>query len=148
MNDCKITTQGSLKMVLSKEDYQVSIVALQDCHLWVVLVKCLASTAIMCDQALPEVHHSLDFFYVLCWWSSVLKVLHWQRLPVGYGNNDNRLRIGKKVEWMVCHSDCKYFQQRQLLTVITFPNLNDEDSFHHLHQKNVDIPFKSHSHVT
>ena len=29
-------------------------------------------------------------------------------LSVGYGNNDNRLRIGERVEWMVSHSDCKY----------------------------------------
>ena len=33
---------------------------------------------------------------------------------VGYGSNDNRLRIWERVEWMVCHSDRKHLYQRPL----------------------------------
>ena len=39
---------------------------------------------------------------------------------IGYGSNDNRLRIEKRVESMVCHSDCKYLNQRLLLAIINF----------------------------
>ena len=31
---------------------------------------------------------------------------------VGYGDNDNRLKIWGKVDWMVCHSDQKHPHQR------------------------------------
>ena len=30
---------------------------------------------------------------------------------VGYGSNDNRLRVWEKVDWMVYHSDCRYLHQ-------------------------------------
>ena len=31
---------------------------------------------------------------------------------VGYGDNDNRLKIWGKRDWMVCHSDQKHPHQR------------------------------------
>ena len=31
---------------------------------------------------------------------------------VGYGSNDNRLRVWEKVDWIICHSDCKHLYQR------------------------------------
>ena len=40
---------------------------------------------------------------------------------VGYGSNGNRLRLWEKVDWMVCHSDCK--QQ-----YTNFPILSDKES--------------------
>ena len=38
---------------------------------------------------------------------------------------------------MVCHSDCKYL--RQVSSIINFLNLSDEDSYHHLQQKHLDV---------
>ena len=75
-----------------------------------------------------------------CWWNSVLKALHCQELSVGYGSNDNRLRIGGIIEWMVCCSDYKYLPQRLLPVIINFLSQSDEDSYYHLHQKNLNIP--------
>lgn len=49
------------------------------------------------------------------------------------GSNDNRLRIGERVEWMVYHFDRKYLHQRLLLAIINFPSLSDKDSYQHLH---------------
>ena len=31
---------------------------------------------------------------------------------VGYGSNDNKIRVGEKVNWIICHSDCKHLHQR------------------------------------
>ena len=33
---------------------------------------------------------------------------------VGYGSNDNRLRLWEKVDWMFYHSHCKHLHQRLL----------------------------------
>ena len=33
---------------------------------------------------------------------------------VEYGSNDNRLRVREKVDWIVCHFDCKHLHQRLL----------------------------------
>ena len=33
---------------------------------------------------------------------------------VGYGINDNRLRVKENMDWMVFHSDCKHLHQRLL----------------------------------
>ena len=35
---------------------------------------------------------------------------------VGYGINDNRLKVRENVNWMVFHSDCRYHCHR-LLTI-------------------------------
>ena len=37
---------------------------------------------------------------------------------VGWGSNDNRLRVGEKLDWIICHSDCKHLHQSLLLPVI------------------------------
>ena len=41
-------------------------------------------------------------------------------VEVGYGSNDNRLRVWEKVDWMVFHSDSKYLHQRQLPVIHQF----------------------------
>ena len=77
--------------------------------------------------------------------NSALQALCWQRLSVGYGSNDNRIRIGERVELeqMVCPSDCKYLHQRLLLAIINFLSLNVEDiSTIIFTKKNVDVPFQ------
>ena len=61
---------------------------------------------------------------------------------VGYESTVNRLRIGERVDWMVCHFDCKCFhQKRLLLAIINFLSLSDEDSYYHLHQKKSGFTF-------
>ena len=89
------------------------------------LVRYLNFTTIICVWAQPE-ESRISLMSGYCWWNSVLEVLHWQELSEGFGSNYNRLRIGEKVEWMVCHSDCKYLH---------FLSQSDEDPYHHLHQK-------------
>ena len=37
-----------------------------------------------------------------------------------YGTNDNIMRVWEKVNWMICHSDCKYLHQRILLGIHQF----------------------------
>ena len=39
---------------------------------------------------------------------------------VGYGSNNNRLKIYEKVYWMVCHSDFKHLPQGALLAIHQF----------------------------
>ena len=34
---------------------------------------------------------------------------------VGHKNDNNRLKVTKKVDWMVWHSGCKYLPQRLLV---------------------------------
>ena len=41
---------------------------------------------------------------------------------VGYGSNDNKLRLWKKVDWMVFHSVCKHLHQRLLPAVHQLSN--------------------------
>ena len=36
---------------------------------------------------------------------------------VGYGSNNNRLRIYENVDWMLCHSDLKHLPERVLLAI-------------------------------
>ena len=67
------------------------------------------------------------------------KTVFWRRfivsmevMIIGYGSNDNRVRIWERVEWMICHSDYKYLHQRLLPAIINFLSLSDEDSCHHL----------------
>ena len=36
------------------------------------------------------------------------------KVLVGYGSNDNRLRVSEMVHWIVCHSDCTHLLQRLL----------------------------------
>ena len=43
------------------------------------------------------------------------------------------------MERMVFHSDCKYLNQRLLPAIINFLSLSYEDSYHHLHQKNLEL---------
>ena len=81
------------------------------------------------------------YFWVLCWWNSVLEGVYSQGLSVGYGSNDNKLRIGERVEWVICPSDRQYLHERLLPAIINFLVLSDECSYHHLHQKNLDIQF-------
>ena len=40
---------------------------------------------------------------------------------VGYGRNDNRLRVSEKVDWMVFHSGRKHVHQRLLPEIQQFP---------------------------
>ena len=40
---------------------------------------------------------------------------------VGYGSNDNMLRVCKKVDSLFSHSDCKHFHQRPLPETHQFP---------------------------
>ena len=42
---------------------------------------------------------------------------------------------------MVCHSDHQYLHHRLLPAIINFLSQSDEDSYHHRHQKNLDVPF-------
>ena len=75
-------------------------------------------------------------------WDSVLETVQWQGLSEGYGSNDNRPRIGERIEWMVCHSGRQYLHHRLLLpAIINFLSQSDKDSYHHFHQKNLDVPF-------
>ena len=37
---------------------------------------------------------------------------------VGYGTNDDRLRVWEMVEWMICHSYRKHVHQKLLLPAI------------------------------
>ena len=61
---------------------------------------------------------------------------------IGYESIVNRLRIGERVDWMVCHFDCKCFhKKRPLLAIINFLSLSDEDSYYHLHQKKSEFTF-------
>ena len=39
---------------------------------------------------------------------------------VGYGSNNNRLRVYEKVDWLVYHSDLKHLPQRVLLAIHQF----------------------------
>ena len=39
---------------------------------------------------------------------------------VGYGSNNNRLRVYEKVDWLLCHSDLKHLSQRVLLVIHQF----------------------------
>ena len=39
---------------------------------------------------------------------------------VGYGSNNNRLRVYEKVHWLLCHSDLKHLPQRVLLAMHQF----------------------------
>ena len=75
------------------------------------------------------------------WWNSVLEVIHWQKLSLRYGNNDDRLRIEKRLDWVFFHSGCKYVYQRLLHAINNFPSQCDEDFYNHLHQKHLDVPF-------
>ena len=50
------------------------------------------------------------------WWKSVKQLVSrgiWVlvRVLVGYGSNNNSLRVWEKFDWMVCHSDCKHLHQ-------------------------------------
>ena len=36
---------------------------------------------------------------------------------IGYGSNENRLRVWDKVDWVVSHLNCKNFYQRLLPTM-------------------------------
>ena len=36
---------------------------------------------------------------------------------IGYGSNNNRLRIYEKMDWMVSHSDLMHLPQRILLSI-------------------------------
>ena len=47
---------------------------------------------------------------------------------VGYGRGDNSLRLGKKVEYMVCHADPKFLHYRLLPDVINLLSLRDNNS--------------------
>ena len=40
---------------------------------------------------------------------------------VGYGSNDNMLRVCKKVDSLFSHSDCKHLHQRPLPETHQFP---------------------------
>ena len=44
--------------------------------------------------------------------------MHWQGLSVGNGSNDNRLRIGERIDWMGCHSDPLELQMTELLALL------------------------------
>ena len=46
---------------------------------------------------------------------------------VGYRSNDNRLRIGERVHWIVCHSDFKHLHQNLLPEITNFLGRNNED---------------------
>ena len=39
---------------------------------------------------------------------------------VGYGSNNNTLRVYEKVDWLLCHSDLKNLSQRVLLGIYQF----------------------------
>ena len=42
---------------------------------------------------------------------------------------------------MVCHSDRQYLHHSLLPAIIDFLSQSDENFYHHLHQKNLDVPF-------
>ena len=51
------------------------------------------------------------------------------RVLVGYGSNDNRLRVWKKaVDCMVFHSDCKHLHQRLLPEIHQFSEPEQQES--------------------
>ena len=47
-----------------------------------------------------------------------------------------------RVEWMVCHSDRQYLHHSLLPAIIDFLSQSDENFYHHLHQKSLDVRFK------
>lgn len=47
---------------------------------------------------------------------------------VGYGSDDNSLRLGKKMECMVCHADSKFLRYRLLPDVTNLLSLRDNNS--------------------
>ena len=49
---------------------------------------------------------------------------------VGYGSNGNKLRLWKKVDWMVFHSVCKYLHQRLLPAMHQFSDPEQYDMSH------------------
>ena len=76
-----------------------------------------------------------------CLWNSILEAVHWQGLSVGYGSNDTWLKTEEIVQWMVCHTDRKYLHQGLIHAIIKVFSQSDEDSYHHLYQKKLDISF-------
>ena len=48
--------------------------------------------------------------------------------PVGYGSNDNRLRVWEKLDYIVCHSDSNHSHQRLLSAITIFLGLSDKES--------------------
>lgn len=47
---------------------------------------------------------------------------------VGYGRDDNSLRVEKKVEYMVCHAHSKFLHYRLLPDVTNLLSLRDNNS--------------------
>ena len=47
---------------------------------------------------------------------------------VGYGSNNNRLRVYERVDWLFFHSDLKHLPQRVLLAIHHFLSLSDRES--------------------
>ena len=70
----------------------------------------------------------LLFVCVLCLSNSVLEAADRHGLSVGYGSNNNKLRIRERVERMVCHFDCVSLSEAILLAIINFLSLSDESS--------------------
>ena len=48
---------------------------------------------------------------------------------IGYGTNDNRLRVRKKVEWLACHSDLKHLHRRLVPVMVNFLSLSNDKDF-------------------
>ena len=50
-------------------------------------------------------------------------------------------RGNNRVDGLLCHSGCQYLHHRLLPAIINFLSQSDGDSYHHFHQKNLDVPF-------
>ena len=61
-------------------------------------------------------------------------------LTEGYRSNPE-YRGNGRVEWMVCHCDRQDLHQNLLPTITDSLSQSDEDFYHHLHQKNLDVLF-------
>ena len=47
---------------------------------------------------------------------------------VGYGRNGSRLKVWEKVDWVICHSNCKHLYQKLLPEIRQFFEAKPEES--------------------
>ena len=82
-----------------------------------IMVRFVNFTATICvrPQPVARIH----------WMGTVVETVFWRRCT----------------RWMVCYSDRKYLYLRLLPTITNILSQNDENSWNHLQQNNLDIPF-------
>ena len=109
-------TTGTTKILFVADIFLV--IFLLTCDILVASLPCLSGDSL------------IFFCFLLC------EGLHWQRLSVGYGSNENGLKGRERHEWTVCSTFIEATTCNH-----QFLSLSDEDSYHYLHQKDLDVPF-------